>query len=114
MTVSTTSSGDMRIRKRQQSSPLHLYLIQSLASHPLQIHDLRHENINPMLGCLVDPERSALVMEHGTRGSLEDVLVQDDIKLDWSFRLSLLTDLVRVRLRWPWFSDCRSFDDTFE
>jgi len=36
------------------------------------------------------------VSEYCSRGSLEDVLVQDEIKLDWSFRLSLLTDLVRV------------------
>lgn len=26
---------------------------------------------------------------------MQDVLIMDDIKLDWSFRLSLLTDLVR-------------------
>lgn len=49
-----------------------------------------------MLGCLLDPARPSLVFEWGSRGSLMDVLVQDDIKLDWSFRLSLLTDLVRV------------------
>lgn len=32
---------------------------------------------------------------HCWRGSLEDVLKEDDIKLDWTFRLSLLTDLVK-------------------
>lgn len=32
---------------------------------------------------------------HCWRGSLEDVLMEDDIKLDWTFRLSLLTDLVK-------------------
>lgn len=36
-----------------------------------------------------------MVFEHCSRGSLQDVLVMDEIKLDWSFRLSLLTDLVR-------------------
>jgi hypothetical protein len=49
-----------------------------------------------MIGCLTDPNRPVLVLEWCSRGSLEDVLVQDEIKLDWSFRLSLLTDLVRV------------------
>lgn len=62
----------------------------------LQIHELRHENLNPLIGLLVDPVRPALVWEYCSRGSLEDVLMQDEIKLDWSFRLSLLTDLVRV------------------
>ncbi|XP_034239013.1 uncharacterized protein LOC117643935 [Thrips palmi] len=61
----------------------------------LTLHGLRHENMNTMLGCLLDPARPSLVFEWGSRGSLMDVLVQDDIKLDWSFRLSLLTDLVR-------------------
>lgn len=61
-----------------------------------QIHGLRHENLNPLIGCLNEPTRPCLVSEYCSRGSLEDVLVQDEIKLDWSFRLSLLTDLVRV------------------
>ncbi|XP_049772085.1 retinal guanylyl cyclase 2 [Schistocerca cancellata] len=61
----------------------------------MTLHGLRHENVNPLLGCLVDSSRPALVFEWCSRGSLEDVLVQDEIKLDWSFRLSLLTDLVR-------------------
>lgn len=60
------------------------------------LHGLRHENINPLIGCLAEPPRAALVSEWCARGSLQDVLQQDDIKLDWSFRLSLLTDLVRV------------------
>ncbi|XP_048509125.1 retinal guanylyl cyclase 2 isoform X2 [Athalia rosae] len=59
------------------------------------IHGLRHENLNPLIGCLTEPTRPCLVSEYCSRGSLEDVLVQDEIKLDWSFRLSLLTDLVR-------------------
>uniref|UniRef100_A0A2A4J8E3 guanylate cyclase n=1 Tax=Heliothis virescens TaxID=7102 RepID=A0A2A4J8E3_HELVI len=45
-------------------------------------------------GCLCSP-RPALVFDACGRGSLEDVLMADDIKLDWTFRLSLLTDLVR-------------------
>lgn len=40
-----------------------------------------------------------MVFEYCSRGSLQDVLIMDDIKLDWSFRLSLLTDLVRVRMK---------------
>lgn len=59
------------------------------------IHGLRHENLNPLIGCLNEPTRPCLVYEYCSRGSLEDVLVQDEIKLDWSFRLSFLTDLVR-------------------
>ncbi|KAG5680913.1 hypothetical protein PVAND_010391 [Polypedilum vanderplanki] len=63
--------------------------------HLIIAHGLRHENINPLIGFLSDPNRTALVFEHCSRGSLQDVLIMDEIKLDWSFRLSLLTDLVR-------------------
>lgn len=61
----------------------------------ISAHSLRHENINPLIGFLSDQNRTALVFENCSRGSLQDVLIMDDIKLDWSFRLSLLTDLVR-------------------
>jgi guanylate cyclase 2F len=63
--------------------------------HLISSHGLRHENINPLIGFLSDPNRTAFVFEHCSRGSLQDVLIMDEIKLDWSFRLSLLTDLVR-------------------
>ncbi|XP_069196091.1 retinal guanylyl cyclase 2 [Procambarus clarkii] len=60
-----------------------------------QMRDLRHENINGFLGMLCDSVRPGLVFDYCHRRSLEDIIKQEDIKLDWSFRLSLLTDLVR-------------------
>ncbi|KAJ0181514.1 hypothetical protein K1T71_003599 [Dendrolimus kikuchii] len=60
----------------------------------LLMQSLRNENLNPFIGCLCEV-RPALVFDHCGRGSLEDVLMADDIKLDWTFRLSLLTDLVK-------------------
>ena len=50
-----------------------------------------------MLGCLTEPQ-PALVWEFCSRSSLHDIIRQSDIKLDWAFKLSLLTDLVRVSL----------------
>ena len=61
----------------------------------IMAHGLRHENLNPLIGWLNDPNRNAVVFEYCSRGSLQDILIMDEIKLDWSFRLSLLTDLVR-------------------
>ncbi|KAL5273307.1 GUCY2D family protein [Megaselia abdita] len=58
-------------------------------------HGLRHENVNALIGWLSDNNRTAMVFDYCSRGSLQDVLIMDDIKLDWTFRLSLLTDLVR-------------------
>ncbi|RZF37758.1 hypothetical protein LSTR_LSTR011978 [Laodelphax striatellus] len=65
------------------------------AEFSLQLCGLRHENLNLLHGCYVGSGEVALVSDFCQRGSLEDVLVKDVIKLDWSFRLSLLTDLVR-------------------
>ncbi len=35
------------------------------------MRELRHENVNPFIGCFIDPLRPSLVMEHCTRKSLE-------------------------------------------
>ncbi|XP_037509130.1 guanylate cyclase D [Rhipicephalus sanguineus] len=71
--------------------------IKTKAMKQLQImYEMRHENINSFLGCLADPSQPALVWEMCTRGSLTDVLASEDIRLDWTFRLSLLNDLVKL------------------
>ncbi|XP_060091325.1 retinal guanylyl cyclase 2-like [Heteronotia binoei] len=60
-----------------------------------KMKDLRHENVNPFLGLLSDSSFSALLMEFCSRGSLEDLLQNTDIKLDWMFKSSLLMDLIK-------------------
>ncbi|XP_041974352.1 retinal guanylyl cyclase 2 [Aricia agestis] len=89
-------------RPRYKGDPIHMKYLPTAALELrrkatdvlLVMQSIRHENLNPFIGCL--PEvRPALVWSAGARGSLEDVLVADDIRLDWTFRLSLLTDLVR-------------------
>jgi hypothetical protein len=37
----------------------------------IKLRDLRHENINPIIGCYTDPKIPALIFEYATRGSLE-------------------------------------------
>ncbi|KAL3311697.1 Retinal guanylyl cyclase 2 [Cichlidogyrus casuarinus] len=59
------------------------------------LRELRNENVNPVIGCYIDMTSMALVWEHCSRGSLKDVLEAKNIKLDWEFKLSLLTDLVK-------------------
>ncbi|XP_069028216.1 retinal guanylyl cyclase 2 [Embiotoca jacksoni] len=57
--------------------------------------DMRHENINPFLGFFHDCGVFATVTEFCSRGSLEDLLLNDDVKLDWMFKSSLLLDLIK-------------------
>ncbi|KAL8191261.1 UNVERIFIED_CONTAM: hypothetical protein K2H54_070822, partial [Gekko kuhli] len=60
-----------------------------------EMKDLRHENVNPFLGLLSDGSLLAILMEFCSRGSLEDLLQNTDIKLDWMFKSSLLMDLIK-------------------
>ncbi|XP_004685756.1 PREDICTED: retinal guanylyl cyclase 2 [Condylura cristata] len=57
--------------------------------------DLRHENVNPLLGFFYDSGIFAIVTEFCSRRSLEDILTNQDVKLDWMFKSSLLLDLIK-------------------
>ncbi|XP_004768270.1 guanylate cyclase D-like [Mustela putorius furo] len=60
-----------------------------------KMRELRHENVAACLGVFVAPGVSALVLEHCARGSLEDLLRNEALRLDWTFKASLLLDLIR-------------------
>lgn len=104
--VKQNNANMLDFKARYQGDLVHLKEIRISSSNSIELktkamdhlilaHGLRHENINQLIGFLTDANRTALVFEHCSRGSLQDVLIMDEIKLDWSFRLSLLTDLVR-------------------
>ncbi|KAJ8338274.1 hypothetical protein SKAU_G00372400 [Synaphobranchus kaupii] len=57
--------------------------------------DMRHENINPFLGFFLDCDVFAIVTEFCSRGSMEDLLHNEDVRLDWMFKTSLLLDLTK-------------------
>uniref|UniRef100_A0A8C6LSD7 Guanylate cyclase n=1 Tax=Nothobranchius furzeri TaxID=105023 RepID=A0A8C6LSD7_NOTFU len=56
---------------------------------------MRHENLNLFLGLFFDSGIFGVVTEHCTRGSLEDLLANEEVRLDWMFKSSLLMDLIR-------------------
>ncbi|KAJ7990637.1 hypothetical protein DPEC_G00302460 [Dallia pectoralis] len=60
-----------------------------------EMKDLRNENVNPFLGFFKDCDMFAVVTEHCSRGSLQDLLRNHDVKLDWMFKSSLLLDLIK-------------------
>ncbi|KAM6159424.1 guanylate cyclase D-like [Rhynchocyon petersi] len=60
-----------------------------------KMRELRHENVAVCLGFFMAPGVSALVLEHCSRGSLEDLLQNEALRLDWTFKASLLLDLIR-------------------
>ncbi|XP_037538865.1 retinal guanylyl cyclase 2 [Nematolebias whitei] len=59
------------------------------------MNDMRNDNVNPFLGFFHDCGVFAIVTEFCSRGSLEDLLLNEDVKLDWMFKSSLLLDLIK-------------------
>ncbi|XP_007563225.1 retinal guanylyl cyclase 1 [Poecilia formosa] len=61
----------------------------------VKLREMRHENLNLFLGLFFDSGIFGIVTEHCSRGSLEDLLGNEDVRLDWMFKSSLLMDLIR-------------------
>lgn len=61
------------------------------------LRELRHDNINSFIGACVEPMRILLVTDYCAKGSLYDIIENEDIKLDHLFIASLVHDLVKVR-----------------
>nr|XP_020456040.1 retinal guanylyl cyclase 2-like [Monopterus albus] len=60
-----------------------------------KMKDLRNENVSPFIGFFSDCSVFAVVTEHCSRGSLQDLLRNEDVKLDWMFKSSLVLDLIK-------------------
>ncbi|KAJ7996376.1 hypothetical protein DPEC_G00236450 [Dallia pectoralis] len=59
------------------------------------IKDIRHENVNLFLGFFLDCGVLGILTEYCSRNSLQDLLRNSDVKLDWMFKSSLLLDLIK-------------------
>ncbi|XP_024085457.1 guanylate cyclase 32E isoform X1 [Cimex lectularius] len=60
-----------------------------------QIRELRHENIITFVGACVDAGNICIFTEYCARGSLEDVLANEDLHLDNMFVSSLVADIIK-------------------
>ncbi|XP_027663599.1 retinal guanylyl cyclase 2 isoform X1 [Falco biarmicus] len=86
--------GDWVWLKKFEAGAVH-NLRQSSTNVLRKMKDLRHENVNLFLGFFSDCGIFAIVTEHCSRGSLEDLLRNEDMKLDWMFKSSLVMDLIK-------------------
>ena len=69
-----------------------------------QMMDLHHDNLVRFYGVCM--EQPTLVTEYCPRGSLQDILEEEEISLDWNFKYSLINDICKG-LRYIHMSDMR-------
>ncbi|XP_076266824.1 receptor-type guanylate cyclase Gyc76C-like isoform X1 [Rhynchophorus ferrugineus] len=62
------------------------------------LRDLRHDNVNSFIGACVQPNSLLLVTDYCAKGSLYDIIENEDIKLDKMFVASLVHDLIKGML----------------
>ncbi|KAI2649376.1 Atrial natriuretic peptide receptor 2 [Labeo rohita] len=60
-----------------------------------QVRELDHPNLCKFFGGCVEVPNIAIVTEYCPKGSLNDVLLNDEIPLNWGFRFSFATDIAR-------------------
>ncbi|KAL4234394.1 hypothetical protein ACF0H5_006041 [Mactra antiquata] len=66
-----------------------------LAVECRQMQVLSHANIAKFIGVCLQPGKLALLMEYCPRGSLQDIISNENIELDWDFRYSLILDIIK-------------------
>ncbi|KAL5290146.1 NPR2 family protein [Megaselia abdita] len=60
-----------------------------------RMKDLQHENLVKFYGACIDGPRRFLLTEYCPKGSLQEILENNQIQLDWMFKISLMQDIVR-------------------
>ncbi|XP_078573901.1 atrial natriuretic peptide receptor 1-like isoform X3 [Branchiostoma floridae x Branchiostoma japonicum] len=61
-----------------------------------QVRGLDHPNLCKFIGGSIEVPSVAIITEYCPKGSLNDVLLNDDIPLNWGFRFSFATDIARA------------------
>nr|XP_027196215.1 atrial natriuretic peptide receptor 1-like [Dermatophagoides pteronyssinus] len=71
-------------------------LTRSLLIELKNMKNLQHNHLVTFIGACIDqPHATFLVTEYCPKGSLQDILENDEIKLDWMFRYSLMHDIIK-------------------
>ena len=59
------------------------------------IKELQHDNLVRFYGACLDPIYPVLVTEYCPRGSLQDILEEEEMRIDWNFKQSLIMDILK-------------------
>ncbi|MBN3317649.1 ANPRA protein, partial [Atractosteus spatula] len=59
------------------------------------MQDVQNEHLTRFIGACIDPPNICIITEYCPRGSLQDIMENESINLDWIFRYSLINDIVK-------------------
>jgi len=59
------------------------------------MRDITHDHLTRFEGACVEWPHICVLTEYCRKGSLRDILLNDEIHLEWMFRVSLMMDLVK-------------------
>ncbi|XP_069507332.1 atrial natriuretic peptide receptor 1 [Ambystoma mexicanum] len=62
------------------------------------MRDVQNEHLTRFVGACTDPPNICILTEYCPRGSLQDILENESITLDWMFRYSLINDIIKGML----------------
>ncbi|KAH9502488.1 Guanylate cyclase 32E [Bulinus truncatus] len=65
------------------------------------VRELRHDNVNPFIGACVEPPNIYIITGYCSKGSLQDILENEDILLDFMFIASLVFDIIKTDFHIP-------------
>lgn len=61
----------------------------------LKLREIRHKNVVSFVGACLESPNVSVLFEVGSKGSLDDIIANDSVKLSWDFRFSILKDIAR-------------------
>ncbi|XP_037104741.1 atrial natriuretic peptide receptor 2-like [Syngnathus acus] len=73
----------------------HFALSKGIRKEVNEVRQLDHPNLCKFIGGSIEVPYVSIITEHCPKGSLSDVLLNDDIPINWGFRLSFATDIAR-------------------
>ena len=60
------------------------------------MRDLIHPNLNTIIGLCTDFQKICIIYPYCKKGSLSDLLLNEDMQLDWAFRNTFIVDIASV------------------
>ncbi|XP_075878695.1 atrial natriuretic peptide receptor 2-like [Nelusetta ayraudi] len=73
----------------------HFTLSKNIRKEVKEVRQLDHPNLCKFIGGSIEVPYVSIITEHCPKGSLSDVLLNDDVPINWGFRLSFATDVAR-------------------